>query len=710
MKYIAHKTDSKQQTILEHLTETAKLAQTFAKPFHAKKQAEITALLHDIGKYSHEFQCHINGEKINVDHSTAGCFACYQLANQTNQATVLASSFAIAGHHVGIPNLGYKTDTTNDTTLLARIKRAKNKEIPNYEDYKKEINNLQIPQWKNISDSDFKSNAFYTRMLYSCLVDANFLNIEKFYKNNNRNYKHNDMHVLLKKLHNYINQRLISVEIEHINKYRSKILKKCMDAGLKHSKNIATLTAPTGSGKTIASLAYALEKVINKNMNRIIYVIPYTSDIKQISKLFKNIFGKKNILEDYNDVIHNNRNHKKSLMTKALENWDAPIIITTNVQFFESIYSNKPSKCRKLHNIANSLIIFDEPQTLPLHVLNDCVYAITQLVENYECSAVLCTATQPALNSIIKNINKDIKIEEICPEHLSQDTIFKRVSFENKSLTNEELCKEIIEKNHVLCITNTKEQAETLYQMIKNIEPNGCYYLSTQMCAKHRRNMINKIKQHQKDLQNGSTNIPCRVISTSIIEIGVDVDFPKVYREKSGLDSILQSAGKCNRNGLYDINKSIVTIFETNETIPQPIRKQTNVFNQICNKYKNIDEPSAIEEYFIQWRKLAGHKNNNENTMQAYEFKTIAKNFHIIDEKIITVYVPYNDTAINLLTKIGTKKATEQDYRKLSCYGVPICEEEYEKLLSKGIIDIIDENLFVINNKNNYTDEIGLII
>lgn len=417
MNYIAHCDGEREQSILEHLQGTAEKAKDFAEVFEKGDWGYCCGMLHDIGKYSDKFQRRIRGEEIKVDHATAGARVCMELGGMYPFLEM-----CIAGHHAGLSDYGVSTDTGNSSTTLGRRK----KKIEDFYAYKKEV---KIPELKTspvnvekTKDLNF-SLSMFTRMMYSCLVDADFLDTEEFMtEERSGRQQGQEIQVLLDKLEKYITEWLKNTETESVNGRRTEILKACLENG-EREKGLFRLTVPTGGGKTVASLAFALRHAVKHHMKRIIYVIPYTSIIEQNAAVFRRILGDENVLENHCNIDYEEAEELKP-MQLASENWDKPVVVTTNVQFFESLFSNKSSKCRKLHNMANSVIIFDEAQMLPNDYLKPCLTAIEELVINYKVSAVLCTATQPALDAFFCNIKQ---ITELCPRTEEQFEFFKRV-------------------------------------------------------------------------------------------------------------------------------------------------------------------------------------------------------------------------------------------------------------------------------------------
>lgn len=447
MKKIAHLSDRGEQTLQEHLENVAKNTAEFCKNYqipgmNVQEYAYETGLVHDIGKYSDLFQKKIRGNlNIYVDHSTAG-------AKEMQKAGMLAASFAVAGHHGGMPN-------GLDTTGTSLLERVTNRELEPYEEYKKEISIKPVKQAK-LSSYDV---TFFIRMLFSALVDADFLDTERAVsseKTERGNYDSIDK--LYEKLMNYIEPwRRITEQTSGMNKIRTGILEQCIKQG-EEKKGLFSLTVPTGGGKTVSSLAFALTHAKKNKMERVIYVIPYTSIIEQTVAVFQEILGEENVLAHYSNSLLDSADEKKGYYEKhklSVENWDAPVIVTTSVQFFESLYSNKVSKCRKLHNISNSVVIFDEVQMIPLGCMKPCVQAIRALVESYQVSAVLCTATQPALERWMT----PLYAKEICSDYRSLFECLKRTEIkELGKVTEEDLLYNITSENQILVIVNTKKE------------------------------------------------------------------------------------------------------------------------------------------------------------------------------------------------------------------------------------------------------------
>lgn len=711
MVYYGHSKDGQPeqnyQTLKEHLINTANLSRSFAEPFGSGELAWIEGIMHDIGKYSAEFQRKLKGERLFVDHSTAGA----QLAvEHYGDAVGRLLSYCIAGHHAGLPDYG----TLNKGGSLSFRLKA---DIPYYKNYRTDID---LPEFKSklpikIINKDFTcfSISFYIRMLYSCLVDADYLDTESFMENGNVNRNiGEDMGKLYKKLMEHL--KGFDNKEGWLNKKRHEILERCLTMA-DSPRGIYSLTVPTGGGKTLSSLSFALKHSIINNMNRIIYVIPYTSIIEQNAEVFRKILGKENVLEHHSSYNYReDANDDADLFTRlkyAEENWDIPVVVTTNVQFYESLFSNKSSKCRKLHNIANSVIILDEAQMTPTQYLRPCLMALSELVANYCCTVMLCTATQPALNEVMDNL--DIKEIIKCPGQLFED--LKRVNIMRKgSMDDAALSSELMSHNRVLCIVNTRKHARELYKKIAAFD--GAYHLSTLMCPMHRRKILAEIKQRLSDKEI------CRVVSTQLIEAGVDIDFPVVYRSSAGLDSIAQSAGRCNREGSPEMGS--VYVFTSTEKYSRALgwlSRTISAGESAMRRYDDLLCPDAISFYFRQLYDMErGSRFDNRKVLECFnergselkfEFAEASARFKLIDDNTYPIVIPYDKDAERLINDVRYSYGSISTMRKIQQYTVSVYENEYNKLLGVGALEDVNGVFMVLRDKaSRYDEKHGLII
>lgn len=707
MEYLAHIDGDREQSVKDHLQGTADLAEEFAAKFGKADWGYCCGMLHDIGKYSQEFQRKIHENlNIQVDHSTAGAKVCEKL-----DGCYLLLTYCIAGHHAGLPNLGRKG---LPSSLLGRLE----KRLCDYSAFEKEIKIPQIttpPITLNLEKDPHFALSVFIRMLYSCLVDADFLDTERFMSNGTVQRDSGEcMEVLLDKLKDRISKWLVNRDDTTVNGRRSEILRNCLEQG-KTSKGLFQLTVPTGGGKTVASLAFALQHAVEHHMDRVIYVIPYTSIIEQNAQVFREILGNDNVLENHSNVDYEISEDFKP-MQLAAENWDKPVVVTTNVQFFESLYANKSSKCRKLHNIVNSVIIFDEAQMLPPNYLKPCMAMIEELLQQYGTSIVLCTATQPALQQFLP---EKYIARELCPRRDEQFRFFERVTYQNiDTVTEEEMAEKLQQEWHALCIVNTRERAQRLYERLQG---EGVYHLSTTMYPAHRRRVLAEIRERLDDKKGKK----CIVISTSLVEAGVDLDFTSVYRELAGVDSIIQAAGRCNRNDKRGKEESIVRIFqwEDKESVSGQ-RQQIDTTKNLLAEGRDITALDNITEYFRRLYRIKGESLDIKKILDKfkdgnYQFATVAGEFNLIEENTVTVYINREPEAEALLQEIRQQGLTKSRMRKAGQYCVSVRKKgEYEKrnmlfeeMRDAGMVEAVDpgaQDFYVLTQEEQYREDTGL--
>lgn len=713
MKYIAHKDGEREQTVKEHLEGTACLAGEFASKFGKEEWGYCCGMLHDLGKYSKEFQKRIQEDtKDPVDHSMAGAKLCVELGG-----FYPFMSYCIAGHHAGLPDYG-------NAGLRSSLKGRLDKKICDYQAYKDEIT---VPKLctepikvRKDKDPNFSLSVFM-RMLYSCLVDADFLDTEYFMKDGKTGREGGDStEHLLEKLEIHISEWLENTEKETVNGHRTEILKHCLDEGTKRKKGIFRLTVPTGGGKTIASLAFALKHAVEHHMDRIIYVIPCTSIIEQNAQVFREILGDENVLENHCNVEYKD-SEELNPMQLASENWDKPVVVTTNVQFFESLFGNKSSKCRKLHNIANSVVILDEAQMLPLDYLKPCMAMLQELTDNYGTSIVLCTATQPSLDRFFE---KNKEITELCPRLEEQFQFFERVTYEKLGhISKNELAEYLKDEKSALCIVNTKKMAQELYDKLQG---EGVYHLSTSMYPKHRKRVLNNIGERLEEIRSQKdTKKRCIVISTSLVEAGVDLDFTHVYRQIAGIDSVIQAAGRCNREGKADKKESKVYIFDLEDVkTNRNQRQQIDVAKTVLHDHENVADLESIRNYFERLYHNRGESLDKKGILEEFQdyhdfnFAKAAGEFKLIEQENKILLICKEQEAKELLFEIQTKGISKQRMRKVGQYSVQLpvyknshSDSLFSKLYDAGMIKVVSEeieDLYVLIDDEQYSEEKGL--
>lgn len=700
--YLAHLTeDGRTQTILEHLKGTASLCSAFAAAFDAEAQGQLAGMAHDIGKYSAAFQRRLHGGP-KVDHASAGAFECLK-------AQQLAAAFAISGHHGGLPDGGGRGDAAGAGTFWGRINRASQGRLEDYHAWQSEFS---LPHANTPAFAGTRlEGMFFTRMLFSCLVDADYTDTGAFMDNSPYlPASSSSMEELWRRLETYVSGWFPPKGA--LNMQRCVILEQCMSAGAQYGPGLFTLTVPTGGGKTVASLSFALAQAKARRMKRIVYVIPYTSIIEQTAQIFREILGDENVLEFHSGVQFDQQEDDASSpetapLTRSVETWDVPVIVTTAVQFFESLYACQPSKCRKLHNLAQSVLIFDEAQMLPLPYLRPCVWAIAQLVRHYGASAVLCTATQPALDPIFQEFAPEIPIREICPMAEAHWESFRRVSFQQAgTLSWMDLAARLQQQEQVLCVVNTRRAAREVFHQLSG---SGNFHLSTLMYPAHRRRILDEIRRRLRD------GLPCRVVSTSLIEAGVDVDFPAVYRELSGLDSILQAAGRCNREGKRPPEDSIVTIFQGEDPPPRLFETSIGAGKIVLDHCQDVSSRAAIHTYFSTLLDLKGAEAQDAHHIlplmesEFFPFRTVAERFHLIESPTTTVYLPLEEGA-GLVELLRSGQYSRTLYRRLGQYGVSVYPQHLAALEQAGALEHLEDGSVVLRDIGLYTQTTGLTL
>lgn len=690
------------QTVYDHLAGTAGLAGSFAAPFGAQSEAEFAAWLHDVGKYSDAFQLRLKGGP-KVDHSTAG-------AQEAWVRQHLHAAFAVAGHHSGLPDGGSPADDPGDATLFGRSKKP----VAPYDGWQEvTLPASTPPAW---ACADPLSLAFFTRMLYSCLVDADFIDTETFMDGKAAPRGSGTDIAALRDIVSTQAQLYLRAESPSpVSVQRNTVLRACLEKGAHGPQGLYTLTVPTGGGKTFASLAFALEHAAAQKMKRVIYVIPYMSIIDQTAAVFSGLLGAENVLADFSNAEYKTVEQDDLTPTQyrqmlASENWGAPVVVTTAVQFFESLYANRSSRCRKLHNIADSVIIFDEVQTLPGDYLAPCVSAIAQLIQHYHSTAVLCTATQPALEPLFRRFAPELHPQEITPDAARLYEVLRRTTLQDLgTLPQEEFASRLANQPQVLCVVNRRKTAQQLYE---SLPAEGSYCLTTLLCAADRRRQLDGIRQRLKE------GLPCRVVSTSLIEAGVDVDFPVAYREQCGLDSLLQTAGRCNREGRRGTEESIVYRFQLDEcSTPQMLRQNVSALDYTARHQDTLDTPRAIQLYFNELSDLRGPDAVDKHGILdaflrgirgcQFPFAQVAEEFRLIENAARTVYLPVGEGAA-LCEQLRSGHVTRTLLRKLGVYSVSCYKDQFDKLDAAGALELRPDGSAILTDTSCYSEKTGL--
>ena len=688
----------------EHLSGVANLAERFANEFGMGSWGRVLGLLHDKGKERKAFQDYIKKNsgydstiQYPTEHTHAFVGGVIAKSLYGKAATDLLCN-QIVSHHTGLHDY-YEMDG-----IL-------NKEIPLGVNQSVEKIGLNKPPFA----LDLKDFNHLSRMLFSCLVDADYLDTELFMDEESARKRINDIKLesLLPLLETYIdNLQTCSAESE-VNAIRRIVQERCVSTA-DMAKGFYSLTVPTGGGKTLSSLVWALRHAVHNGMKRIIIAIPYTSIIVQTASILKKIFGEESVLEHHSNFdpqsVKKEFRHKAKLAT---ENWDYPIVVTTNVQLFESMFSNKPSDCRKLHNIANSVIILDEVQTLPTDYLQPIVDALKSYQRMFGISVLFTTASQPVLSGLIEGCNPQAafqgidNITEIIPkEYVLHERLRRvRLDIDNTGSTYDEIANRLLRHDKVLCIVNTRNDAREIFERLP--KEGLTIHLSRMMCPRHVSKAIQEIKQALSD--NSETVI--RVVATQLIEAGVDIDFPVVYRQEAGLDSILQAAGRCNREGKLDIATTYVFSLSVEHKLYGSIIDANNARLNMIN-VNDWFAPETMTEYFRQLycRKETFDKKDLKTLLYKPTemcFAEATKEFRLIEETGKTVYVNMDDS-LELVERLKSDGITYSLMKQLSQYSVSIHERDFQKLLSYGAIEEVIEGIYVVNDRAQYDTNIGL--
>jgi CRISPR-associated endonuclease/helicase Cas3 len=561
------------------------------------------------------------------------------------------------------------------------------------------------------------SLSLWVRMIFSCLVDADFLDTEAFFEPDKPETRkgYPKLSELLPIFNQYMEDKKVKLGEARettVNRLRDNILSRCRDMA-SFPPGIFTLTVPTGGGKTLSSLAFALQHAVTHGKNRIIYVIPYTSIIEQTADQFRDAFrgAGEAVLEHHSNLDASDETKETPRSRLECENWDAPIIVTTSVQFFESLFASRTSRCRKLHNIVNSVIILDEAQLLPPDFLKPILEALKELRKNYGVTVVFCTATQPALGPH-KAVDFDFpgipEMTEIVDDPGALHQKLKRTDVRKvrnlEPLSWEDVAEGLREHDSVLCVVNRRDDARALWQIM----PEGTFHLSGLMCGSHRAEKIAEIKGRLK------LKIPTRVISTQLVEAGVDVDFPVVYRAVAGLDSIAQAAGRCNREGLLE--RGEVFVFDPPSRTPAGhLRQAAQIGRRLLVSATNDPlSPDRFEAFFREFYWIRGPRLDAQGILMdlanhpqlEVNFRTAARKFKLIDETSqAPVIVRYQNE--DLLELLERKDPERWLLRRLQRSVVNLPRYLHLRLLKEGAIREVHSGIFLQGHGALYHKELG---
>jgi CRISPR-associated endonuclease/helicase Cas3 len=712
------------QLLTDHLRGVAGRARTFGDTFQSGEWSYLAGLWHDLGKFREEFQRRLAGESIQVDHSGVGAAH----AKSQPSPAAIALAFAIAGHHGGLPNLLEKPANCQRSPLKERLDRsgivldAIRSTLPI------ELTACTVPalpQRLNAPRGDARAKRrfeFWTRFLYSALVDADYLDTESAIDPQRASLRSGQSG--LEGLRDALEQEYARLAAKAtskspVNHWRREIAEDCLSAAA-IAPGFFSLTAPTGSGKTLAALRFALHHALRNDLRRVIVVLPYTSIIEQNAAVYRDLFGAGNTLEhhsnfDLEDYQQTAGREETSRHMLACENWDAPIVVTTTVQFFESLFGNKPSRCRKLHNIAGSVVILDEVQTLPAHFLPPILDGLNELVSGYRCCIVLSTATPPALARRPRFEMGIENVREILPDPGLLARQFSRVRYRWPSVDEPprqwpELAAELAAHPQVLAIVHRRQDARELASALRPLCPDGAvFHLSGFMCPAHRSHVIAACRARLDDRDG----LPCRVVSTQLVEAGVDFDFPVLYRALAGLDSVVQAAGRCNREGLRA--EGLVHVFRAPTQPPAGVlRSGLQIMEQMLARYGGAmdpTDPAVCAEYFSQLYAFAAQDTKGIQALrEGFNFESVALAFQLIEDGAQqSIIVPYRDGA-DRIAQLNVHAPAMGQLRALQPFTVRVHRHWVAKLLSAGALAEPLPGVLTLNSlfANIYSEDYGL--
>lgn len=699
MKYYAHTAPTasgRPDALRTHLENVAGCAAAYASSFGASQEARIAGLLHDLGKYGELFQRRLEGKEHVIDHWSTGAW----VALTTYKHRGIAAALAIQGHHIGLQqaskdalSLLEPKQLENSHPLALRLSDSNVEAIAQ----RFEQDGLTLPAAPSLSpflypglDAPPGAAMLDVRMLFSALVDADFIETEAHFQqatDGSKRYRNpgptleceRDLTILQRHQKQIADNSDASFDVTQL---RADLLRACLDAA-PLPQGVFSLTAPTGSGKTLSMLAFALKHAREHALRRIVVVIPYLTIIEQTVREYRKVFEPhlgSDLFEQYVLEHHSlagtrtrkdgsspcerdDEDEAKRRARELAQNWDAPIIITTSVQFLESLFANHSAPCRKLHRLAQSVILFDEVQTLPVALAVPTLAALSHLAERYRTTIVFSTATQPAFPHLNEHVNKlcaaGWQPREVVPESLG---LFRRVKRTRviwpDDLDHPKPWQELVEDlattpgGQALCILNLKRHALAVYSELKKRGIPELFHLSTNMCPAHREARLNEAREL---LVQG---LPCRLISTQCVEAGVDLDFPGVFRAFGPLDAIIQAAGRCNRRGRLAQGTVHVFLPEEDAYPDAAYRQAAAVTRVLLQKHGlaqlDIDDPELATEYYRELYNLtrpADRKQELTEALKRQDFVAVAAQYRIIDQDAINVLVPYDLPAFQQLAE-----------------------------------------------------------
>lgn len=716
----------------EHLRSTARRAAEFAGMFGGANWAELAGLWHDVGKYDSAFQgyllravgkedAHLEAEEAGSrgpargpEHSIAGAVHAIERFGEGNGRLL---AYCIAGHHAGLAD--WNSTEAGQGSLEARLRRARENDMLG----RAKVGGAPAalldaaPPTGGPRGLNAEECAFFIRMLFSALVDADFLDTEAHFDRQRGDTRAGwpSLDALLPVLDAYLDAKTVAALRDRpgpVNEARREVLGACR-AGAALSPGLFTMTVPTGGGKTLASLAFALRHAQAHGLRRVIYAIPYTSIIEQTADVFREVFASLGevVVEHHSSLAPEHETNRSRL---AAENWDAPLVVTTTVQLFESLFAARVSHCRKLHNIARSVLILDEAQLLPVEFLRPILFALDELMARYGVSVLLSTATQPALLARGDFKGLTAYARELAPEPERLRQSLRRVRVErlhglDRRIRWDELTELIAAESRALCIVDRRDSARDLTGML----PDGTFHLSALMCPQHRSEVLTKIRQRLGDRQ-----AEVRVVATQLVEAGVDLDFPVVFRAVAGLDSVAQAAGRCNREG--QLAEGRLVVFAAPKPPPDGVLRQAAAIAERLLRGDDEDPLTlaAFTRFFTQLYWVQGDRLDSKQIISGYNallarsrlqyaFRTAAEVFRIIPDEQVPVVVPWGDARL-LVREVERAGASRGRLRRLQRFTVGVYRRTAQGLLTQRVVREILPGLLVLEDERLYDEFVGL--
>ena len=717
--FAAHTPPQKEPTkwhlLKAHLSKVAQRSGQFSAKFGAQELGYYAGLWHDLGKYSRKFQhylekCEAAARLGETEPREKVLHAIYGAKLATEKFQPLAP--LIFGHHAGLPCRSHMTNR------LAEVEQPTYNEILNHakaENIALDTSSTIAQELRALATDDL-SFELLLRLLFSCLVDADYLDTEAHFDLKAASQREDIINIaeLWPILASAQDKLVANAQNTLVNRVRADVYQACLEAALQEP-GVFRLAVPTGGGKTRSGLAFGLRHAVEHNLDRVIVAVPYTSIIEQTVEVYRTIFGHDAVLEHHSAVRPDDGNEEDARSRQAqarlaTQNWNAPLIVTTTVQLFESLFANRTSRCRKLHNIVNSVIILDEVQTLPAGLLEPILSMLKGLCQQYRVSLVLCTATQPALEGETPYLKgfaagtvRDIVPKPLAKEHFAA---LSRVQYSvpKDEWSWEDVGQAVSQHKQVLVILNTRKDAlAVLNELATGQDDDHIFHLSTLLCGQHRHEVLQQVRD------NLARDRPCILISTQVVEAGVDLDFPFVYRAVGPLDRIVQAAGRCNREGRRPQKGQVIVFRPQDGKLPPGEYRKAFEETSILLQRENLDwdNPAIFDDYF---RRLYQGLDLDTHEVQPYrevwDFPEVAKRFKLIPDDTTAVVIEYDEIAREQIHRIKRYGLRSGDLRALQPYLVNLRDREFKE--TEELRELIAPGVWLWHG--GYDDKLGISI